>query len=110
MLYFLVVEGWSLKHSFDIVIIDGIRRDGKVRARAKNGRGLIGGVFHLDYPSVGATETLTMAACLADGGTILSNVAQVRSFIFFSPLIRKPSESFIHLMNKLHCINNRSQR
>lgn len=52
-------------------------RDGKVQAHAANGRGLVGGRFQLDYPSVGATETLMMAACMADGVTVLSNVAQV---------------------------------
>ncbi|KAL5804729.1 hypothetical protein ACOSQ3_031529 [Xanthoceras sorbifolium] len=50
--------------------------DGKMRAHAANGRGLVGGTFHLDYPSVGATETLMMAACMADGVTVLSNVAK----------------------------------
>ena len=45
--------------------------------RAANGRGLIGGNFHLDYGSVGATETLMMAASMADGITVLSNVAKV---------------------------------
>ncbi|KAG8472342.1 hypothetical protein CXB51_035328 [Gossypium anomalum] len=44
-------------------------RDGKVWARAANGRGLVGGKFRLDYPSVGATETLMMAASMADGTT-----------------------------------------
>ena len=52
-------------------------RQGKVHARAHNGRSLTGGTFSLDYPSVGATETLLMAAALADGHTTLSNVAQV---------------------------------
>ncbi|KAJ9671462.1 hypothetical protein PVL29_025258 [Vitis rotundifolia] len=50
--------------------------DGKVRAQAANGRGLVGGRFRLDHPSVGATETLMMAACMADGVTVLSNVAK----------------------------------
>ena len=54
-------------------------RDGKVHAQAANGRGLVGGRFKLDYPSVGATETLMMAACMADGVTVLSNVAKVRN-------------------------------
>ncbi|KAA8526764.1 hypothetical protein F0562_009007 [Nyssa sinensis] len=51
-------------------------RDRKVQARVANGKGLVGGRFQLDYPSVGATETLMMAACMADGVTVLSNVAQ----------------------------------
>lgn len=52
-------------------------RWGKVYACAANGRGLVGGRFHLDYPSVGATETLMMAASMADGLTVLTNVAQM---------------------------------
>ncbi|XP_047956354.1 UDP-N-acetylglucosamine 1-carboxyvinyltransferase 2-like [Salvia hispanica] len=51
-------------------------RDNKLVARAANGRGLVGGRFRLDYPSVGATQTLMMAACLAEGTTLLSNVAR----------------------------------
>ncbi len=52
-------------------------RQGKVHARATNGKHLVGGNFCLDYPSVGGTETLMMAAALADGKIVLSNVAQV---------------------------------
>lgn len=48
-----------------------------MEAYAANGKGLTGGRFQLDYPSVGATECLMMAACIADGETMLSNVAQV---------------------------------
>ncbi|KAL1537707.1 UDP-N-acetylglucosamine 1-carboxyvinyltransferase 2-like [Salvia divinorum] len=51
-------------------------RDNKLVARAANGRGLVGGRFRLDYPSVGSTQTLMMAACLAEGTTLLSNVAR----------------------------------
>lgn len=54
-----------------------IYRDGKLHAKAANGRGLVGASFKLQCPSVGATETLMMAACLADGVTRLSNVAKV---------------------------------
>jgi len=41
------------------------------------GRGhrLTGGKIHLDCPSVGATETLMMAAVLADGETVIENAA-----------------------------------
>ncbi|MBD2098064.1 UDP-N-acetylglucosamine 1-carboxyvinyltransferase [Trichocoleus sp. FACHB-591] len=39
-------------------------------------RRLKGAKIYLDYPSVGATETLMMAATLADGETILENAAQ----------------------------------
>jgi UDP-N-acetylglucosamine 1-carboxyvinyltransferase len=37
---------------------------------------LKGGRIHLDCPSVGATETLMMAAVLADGETVIDNAAQ----------------------------------
>lgn len=37
---------------------------------------LQGASIYLDYPSVGATETLMMAATLADGETIIENAAQ----------------------------------
>ena len=39
-------------------------------------RRLKGAKIYLDYPSVGATETLMMAATLADGETTLENAAQ----------------------------------
>ncbi|CAM6086027.1 unnamed protein product [Calypogeia fissa] len=51
-------------------------RQGNVYARASSGKRLVGGEFHFNYPSVGATETLMMAATLAEGRTVLSNVAQ----------------------------------
>jgi len=39
-------------------------------------RRLKGAKIYLDYPSVGATETILMAATLADGETIIENAAQ----------------------------------
>ncbi|KAG5597572.1 hypothetical protein H5410_038804 [Solanum commersonii] len=51
-------------------------RDGKVKANVSNGKGLTGASFRLGYPSVGATETLMMAACMAEGKTVISNAAQ----------------------------------
>ncbi|MCD9560359.1 hypothetical protein HAX54_018982 [Datura stramonium] len=51
-------------------------RDGKVQAHVSNGKGLAGANFRLGYPSVGATETLMMAACMAKGNTVISNAAQ----------------------------------
>ncbi len=37
---------------------------------------LIGNRIYLDFPSVGATENIMMAACLAEGQTIIENVAK----------------------------------
>jgi UDP-N-acetylglucosamine 1-carboxyvinyltransferase len=46
---------------------------GVVHAHAQK---LQGARIHLDYPSVGATETLMMAATLAEGETLIENAAQ----------------------------------
>ncbi len=53
------------------------------------GRGhrLTGGRIHLDCPSVGATETLMMAAALADGETIIDNAAQEPEVIDLAGLL-----------------------
>jgi len=40
------------------------------------GKRLKGGDLHLDYPSVGATENLMMAAALAPGSTVIRNAAR----------------------------------
>lgn len=50
---------------------------GMVKAYVTGGkRRLKGAKIYLDYPSVGATETLMMAATLADGETTIENAAQ----------------------------------
>ncbi|ESA34333.1 udp-n-acetylglucosamine 1-carboxyvinyltransferase [Leptolyngbya sp. Heron Island J] len=50
---------------------------GIVHAYVPGTRGrLKGGKIYLDYPSVGATETLMMAATLAEGETVIENAAQ----------------------------------
>ncbi|MGL5063282.1 MAG: UDP-N-acetylglucosamine 1-carboxyvinyltransferase [Microcoleus sp.] len=50
---------------------------GTVNAYVKGpNRRLKGAKIYLDYPSVGATETLMMAATLAEGETIIENAAQ----------------------------------
>lgn len=52
-------------------------KDGVVSAEAQGNHGRLQGCsIHLDYPSVGATETLMMAATLAEGETVLHNAAQ----------------------------------
>jgi UDP-N-acetylglucosamine 1-carboxyvinyltransferase len=53
------------------------------------GRGhrLTGGRIHLDCPSVGATETLMMAAALADGETVIENAAQEPEVVDLAGLI-----------------------
>ena len=48
------------------------RAHGYVEARAAR---LCGASIYLDFPSVGATENIMMAACLADGQTVIENAA-----------------------------------
>ncbi|MFT9847965.1 UDP-N-acetylglucosamine 1-carboxyvinyltransferase [Aneurinibacillus sp. REN35] len=62
-------------------------QDGGIRCTAKQ---LTGGMIFLDYPSVGATENIMLAAVLADGETILSNAA------------REPE--IVDLQNFLNCL------
>ncbi len=47
---------------------------GDISATAPNG--LKGARIYLDFPSVGATENILMAACMAEGQTVLENPAQ----------------------------------
>ena len=47
---------------------------GFISATAPNG--LKGTSIYLDFPSVGATENIIMAACMAEGQTILENASQ----------------------------------
>lgn len=49
--------------------------NGFIEAEATNGR-LHGAKIYLDFPSVGATENIMMAASLAKGTTIIENVAK----------------------------------
>ena len=52
-------------------------KDGLVKARINNPRKkLKGAQITLNCPSVGATETLVMAACLAEGTTTIENAAR----------------------------------
>lgn len=44
--------------------------------KAETPQGLHGGSITLDFPSVGATENLMMAAVLADGRTVIDNAAR----------------------------------
>ncbi|NBI00062.1 UDP-N-acetylglucosamine 1-carboxyvinyltransferase [Lactobacillus kunkeei] len=50
------------------------QHDGYVEAFAEDG--LKGAEIYMDFPSVGATQNIMMAATLADGQTIIENVAQ----------------------------------
>lgn len=58
---------------FCLLGADIIQGHGYIEARAKK---LVGSRIYLDFPSVGATENLLMAASLAKGQTIIENAAE----------------------------------
>ncbi|MFI7589658.1 UDP-N-acetylglucosamine 1-carboxyvinyltransferase [Spongisporangium articulatum] len=52
-------------------------------------RGLIGAEVRLEFPSVGATENLVMAAVLAKGRTVLDNVAREPEVVDLCRMLRR---------------------
>ena len=51
--------------------------------------GLIGNRIYLDFPSVGATENILMAAVLAEGTTIIENAAEEPEIVDLSNFLNK---------------------
>lgn len=52
-------------------------------------QGLVGDAIYLDFPSVGATENILMAATLAKGTTIIENAAKEPEIIDLANLLNK---------------------
>jgi UDP-N-acetylglucosamine 1-carboxyvinyltransferase len=52
-------------------------------------RGLRGTTIRLDFPSVGATENLVMAAVLAEGRTVIDNVAREPEVVDLCRMLRR---------------------
>src|SRR5699024_7136062 len=52
-------------------------------------KGLVGSKIYLDFPSVGATENIMMAAVLAEGETIIDNAAMEPEIVDLSNFLRK---------------------
>ena len=62
---------------------------GVVSAKVPGNRGRLQGcAVHLDCPSVGATETLMMAATLAEGDTVIRNAAQEPEVVDLAGLLK----------------------
>lgn len=59
---------------------------GVITAKAKR---LYGAEIYLDYPSVGATENIMMAATLAEGATIINNAATEPEITDLASFLRK---------------------
>ena len=63
-----------------------VEKAGYVEASAEK---LIGGNVYLDFPSVGATENIMMAAVLAEGTTIIENVAEEPEIVDLANFLNK---------------------
>jgi UDP-N-acetylglucosamine 1-carboxyvinyltransferase len=59
---------------------------GVVEVRAEK---LVGATIYLDFPSVGATENIMMAATLADGVTVIQNAAEEPEIIDLANFLNK---------------------
>lgn len=62
--------------------------DGYIEAVA-GPQGLIGDTIYLDFPSVGATENIMMAACLAYGITYIENAAEEPEIVDLANFLNK---------------------
>ena len=67
------------------VVLD--QRDGFIEATTPNG--LKGATIYFDFPSVGATENVMMAAALAEGVTILENAAEEPEIVALASYLNK---------------------
>ncbi len=56
---------------------------------ATGGQGLIGDTIYLDFPSVGATENIMMAAVLAEGTTYIENAAEEPEIVDLANFLNK---------------------
>lgn len=61
--------------------------DSAIEATAPNG--LIGGTVYLDFPSVGATQNIMMAATMAKGETIIENPAKEPEIVDLANFLNK---------------------
>lgn len=61
--------------------------DDEIAIVAKNG--LVGTEIYLDFPSVGATQNIMMAACLAKGKTTLENAAKEPEIVDLASFLSK---------------------
>ena len=68
-----------------------LQKDGFIEAIAANG--LRGNTIYLDFPSVGATQNIMMAAVKAKGTTIIENVAREPEIVDLANILNKMGAS-----------------
>ncbi|ANZ63321.1 UDP-N-acetylglucosamine 1-carboxyvinyltransferase [Secundilactobacillus paracollinoides] len=62
------------------------QQDGYIEAKADQ---LVGTKIHLDFPSVGATQNIMMAATMAKGTTVIENVAREPEIVDLANVLNK---------------------
>ena len=83
-LAFILIFFWTLKNieqfGYGYIFLAGIINDVVTAQVSTKDKRLRGANITLKYPSVGATETILMASCLAFGKTTISNPARAVSY------------------------------
>ena len=65
----------------------------EISSKTKNG--LTGNVIYLDFPSVGATENIMMAATMAEGETVIENAAKEPEIVDLASFLSKMGANII---------------
>jgi UDP-N-acetylglucosamine 1-carboxyvinyltransferase len=73
---------------FEALGAEVIKKDNYVEAVAPKG-GLVGDSVYLDFPSVGATENIMMAAAMAEGNTYIENAAEEPEIVDLANFLNK---------------------
>ncbi len=78
---------------FEALGAETVMNHEEISSKAKNG--LKGSVIYLDFPSVGATENIMMAATMADGETVIENAAKEPEIVDLASFLSKMGANII---------------
>lgn len=78
---------------FEALGAETIMSHEEISSRTKNG--LKGDIIYLDFPSVGATENIMMAATMAEGETVIENAAKEPEIVDLASFLSKMGASII---------------
>ena len=78
---------------FEALGAETIMSHEEISSRTKNG--LKGNVIYLDFPSVGATENIMMAATMAEGETVIENAAKEPEIVDLASFLSKMGANII---------------
>lgn len=78
---------------FEALGAETIMSHEEISSKTKNG--LKGDIIYLDFPSVGATENIMMAATMAEGETVIENAAKEPEIVDLASFLSKMGASII---------------